>query len=62
MKLFKNKYNRKFFIDKVSLPLFHYPVLTFYRLAFPSKYNFKDNSIISLVENKIYSSLLIYGT
>ena len=48
MKLFKNKFNRKVLIDKVNLSVFNYPVLIFYKLAFPSKYNLKDNSIISL--------------
>ena len=41
MKLYKNKFNLKVFIDKASL-------FIFYRLAFPSEYNLKDNSIISL--------------
>ena len=48
MKLFKNKFSRKAFIDKVNLHIFHYPILIFYRLVFPSGHNFKDNSIISL--------------
>ena len=48
MELFKNKFNHKAITDKVNLPIFHYPVLIFYILAFSSWYNLKDNSIISL--------------